>query len=85
MKPKTWWANWMGMHQSLGDAKCWSPQAEHDDLRPYVEKAAYDKAVEEINCLRSVLSEWDHIDKTCFVQYVRAEDLRKERCGLEVC
>ena len=31
---------------------------------------------EEVDCLRSVLSEWEE-DKNCFTQWMRAEDLRR--------
>jgi len=33
------------------------------------------KKQEEIDCLRSVCHEWDQ-DKTCFTQWVRAEELK---------
>ena len=31
---------------------------------------------QEIDCLRSVLSEWEE-DKSCYIQWNRAEDLRR--------
>ncbi len=34
--------------------------------------------IEELLCLRSVLSEWD-FDKSCYVQWNMAEELRRER------
>ncbi len=42
---------------------------------------AISKVIEEVKCLRSVLSEWDE-DKSCYVQWLRAEDLRIERKNL---
>lgn len=37
---------------------------------------------EEIDCLRSVLSEWEH-EKDCFVQFNRAEIFKAARETLE--
>ena len=39
-------------------------------------------AREEIECLRSVVSEWD-TDKTCYIQFNRAEILKEARETLE--
>jgi hypothetical protein len=39
-----------------------------------------DRYHEEVYCLRSVLSEWEQ-DKTCYLQWNRAEELRMNREG----
>lgn len=36
----------------------------------------------EVDCLRSVLSEWDQ-DKSCYIQFIRAECLREAIEGYE--
>ncbi len=42
---------------------------------------AYLLAIQEIECLRSVLSEWDQ-DKSCYLQWSRANDLADSRRGV---
>lgn len=39
------WAS--NVHSSLTNAKCWTPKAEWDDIKCYVEKPAYDFAVDQ--------------------------------------
>lgn len=41
-------------------------------------KLQRDLALLEISCLRSVLSEWEQ-DKSCYVQWNEAENLRQRR------
>ncbi len=46
--------------------------------RYHAERARAARLEEELQCLWSVLSEWD-TDKTCYVQFVRANDLATAR------
>lgn len=48
---------------------------QNERLRIMAELGTVKELREEVACLRSVLSEWDY-DKTCFVQWTRAEEIR---------
>jgi hypothetical protein len=47
-RPREFWTNWMSMETSLERAKELWPKAEWEDLRCYVEKSSYDKAIEAL-------------------------------------
>ena len=54
-------------------------QAEAASQKRRFELAAENERLrEEVQCLRSVLSEWD-FDKSCFLQWLRAEEIRAEK------
>lgn len=42
-RPRIYHANYMTLHSSIEEAKEWIPRPEHEDIRSYVEKSAYDK------------------------------------------
>jgi len=44
----------------------------------FIKKRLYDLALEEIACLRSVISEFD-CDKSCYTQWIRANDIAEIR------
>lgn len=58
--------------------ECREKKPDRDEHIEVISKSNFDLALEEIACLRSVLSEWDQ-DKSCSIQWNRANDLAASR------